>query len=286
MAKGLRRMAGIPAALPASTGRGNARAFSLLWLSAVALSGTCTSATLAASRDLCPTRPGLNTPSCTVDPGRVLLEIGLADWTLDRAAGSRHDSIAVGETLLRYGIDDRTEAEFGWTAYGHDRVRRRSGVEVKDGVGDVMFAIKRGLGAANGPLALQAHLSAPTGGAAIGAGGWEAGMMMPVSLPLPGGLGFALTPGIDWLADENGGGHHIAYGSAIGVSRTFAKAITVAVEGQVTRDDDPGKLQTSIVGSGSLAWQTDDDSQIDIGVVTGLSDAPDLQLYLGISRRF
>ena len=55
----------------------------------------CASATIAHAdqlRDLCPDRPGLGTPACTVDKGRVLLEVGLADWTRDDSGGTRTDT--------------------------------------------------------------------------------------------------------------------------------------------------------------------------------------------------
>ena len=35
-------------------------------------------------RDYCPARPGLGSPACTIDPGRVSVETSLADWTLEQ----------------------------------------------------------------------------------------------------------------------------------------------------------------------------------------------------------
>ncbi|NWM25056.1 transporter, partial [Escherichia coli] len=43
-------------------------------------------------RPLCPDRPGLDTPACTVDQGHFIVESGLVDWSLDRSSAQRIDS--------------------------------------------------------------------------------------------------------------------------------------------------------------------------------------------------
>lgn len=271
--------------LTARHGSGNARRAVTLGGFAVMI-GLVATPVIAEPHELCPTRPGLDTPSCIVDPGHALLELGLADWTLDRGAGARTDTIATGQVLLRYGIDERTEVQLGWTAYGHRRIRDATGITDTGGVGDVTLALKRSLGEPNGPVAIQAYVSAPTGGEAIGAGDWQAGVLLPVSIPLPNDFELGLTPEVDWLANEDGKGHHFAYGTAFGVSKELAKSVTFTVEGKVTHDDEPGNRMTPVLASASLAWQTDDDDQFDIGVVKGVADAPDIEVYVGVSRRF
>jgi hypothetical protein len=47
-------------------------------------------------RDYCPARPGLGSPACTIDPGRVSVETSLADWTLDRQGADRTDTVLIG----------------------------------------------------------------------------------------------------------------------------------------------------------------------------------------------
>src|SRR5690242_2405394 len=79
-------------------------------------------------RDLCPDRPGLGTPPCTMDPGHVQVELGLGDWTLTRQGGEREDDFATGDVLLRVGLTPSLEAQIGWTAFTH--VRTRSGALV------------------------------------------------------------------------------------------------------------------------------------------------------------
>src|SRR3546814_4036295 len=81
----------------------------------VAALAAATPALAEEGRALCPDRPGLGTPACTVDVGAVVLEVGVADWTLDDNADSRTDSWAFGDTLLRAGLTPSLEVQVGWT---------------------------------------------------------------------------------------------------------------------------------------------------------------------------
>src|SRR3546814_5728079 len=74
----------------------------------VAALAAATPALAEEGRALCPDRPGLGTPACTVDVGAVVLEVGVADWTLDDNADSRTDSWAFGDTLLRARSEEHT----------------------------------------------------------------------------------------------------------------------------------------------------------------------------------
>ena len=238
-------------------------------------------------RDLCPTRPGLDTPPCTVDPGHAVAELGLVDWTHDgQGSAGRSDTLATGQMLVRYGLDARTEVQLGWTAFTHVRARDATGVAIQSGVGDVTVALKHGLSAANGPVAIQAYVSAPTASGGVGAGAWQSGVLLPVAIDVGHGLGLAVTPRIDWLANGSDDRHHLSYGSAFGVSDTLTKRLTVALEGSVVRDTDPAGATTPVLASLSLAWQPEKNTQFDLGAVKAVASAPDIELYLGVSRRF
>ena len=251
-----------------------------------------TAAAPATARDLCPDRPGLGTPACTLDPGRIQVEIGMMDWTLDRQPDSRTDTILAGDTLLRIGIDQQTEAQIGWTAYGHVRTRDRmtGAVDRADGTGDVTLAIRRNLANPDGSglaIALQPYVTLPIGGSAIGAGDWGAGLIAPVSYDLAGGLQLALTPQVAAAVDSDGNGRHLMYGSVLGLGFDLSDAVGATVELAAYRDSDPAGHTTQALAGLSFGWQPGDDSQLDAGVNLGLNrDTPDIELYFGITRRF
>ena len=74
---------------------------SLIVLSAAAAGQAQSGADNGTVRDLCPDRPGLNTPACTVDSGRVQMELSLADWARSREGNVRSDDLAFGDLLVR-----------------------------------------------------------------------------------------------------------------------------------------------------------------------------------------
>ncbi|MEP9360838.1 transporter [Sphingomonas sp. KR3-1] len=261
-------------------------------LLAAAAFGGIASAQAQDLRPLCADRPGLDTPACTVDPGHLVVEAGLADWSLDRDSTQRTDSWTFGDLLLRYGVTPHTEVQLGWTALGavrtHDRLA--GAIDHSTGTGDTSIALRRNLSHPDGSgfaAAVMPYATLPTGGKTLGAGDWGGGLIVPLSYSLSDSIGVSLTPEIDAAVDGDRHGRHLAYGSAVGVSATLAKSVTGTLEFQGIRDQDPAGHATQALASVSLAWQPRGNLQLDTGMVAGLNAAsPDLELYLGIARRF
>ncbi|MBW8910757.1 MAG: transporter [Sphingomonas sp.] len=243
-------------------------------------------------RDLCAERPGLDTPACTVDRGHLQLEVGIGDWTLDRQADSRTDTIVTGQTSARYGIGDTTEVRIGWSGYGHVRMRDRAtgAVDRLSGSGDVTVGLKQNLSNPAGDgfsAALLPYFTFPAGKSGIGAGDWSAGLIIPVSYDLSERLTLEMTPELDAAVNANGTGRHAAYGSAAGLGIKLNEKWSMSVETQLIRDNDPNGHSTRALGGAYLAWQPKDRIQFDAGAQAGLSHAsPDIELYFGISEKF
>lgn len=260
---------------------------------ALAALGLCPAAAQAeALRDFCPDRPGLGTPPCTIDAGHVAVELGLADWTLERSPDSRTDTIEAGQLLVRIGLTDSLEAQFGWTVFGHVRERDRAAGTVAraSGIGDVTLALRQNLVNPDGSgfsAALMPYATVPAGNEAIGAGDWTAGMLVPLSYELGGDVQLGLTGRVEAAADEDRDGRHLAYGGVAGLSLPLSDALDATFEVEAARDDDPSGHATEWLAGISAGWVAKDGLQLDAGVNIGLdSTAPDLQLYLGIARRF
>ncbi|MET0362408.1 MAG: transporter [Sphingobium sp.] len=243
-------------------------------------------------RELCADRPGLGTPACTVEPGRVIVELGLGDWTHDKTPDEVTDAVVAGDLLMRMGLTDSLEAQVGWSAYGHVRVRdRATGLIAKDGgVGDVSVALRQNLSNPDGSgfsIAVMPYATLPVGGAAIGAGDWGAGVIVPISFDLGNGLSLGLSPEIDAAVDGDRKGRHVAYGSVIGLGFSISDALSGALEASATRDEDPSGHATEALAGLSFAYQPSDDIQFDIGVNVGLNDASaDREIYVGIVQHF
>ena len=245
----------------------------------------------APQRDLCADRPGLGTPACTVMRGQVMVEIGIADWTLDRQAGARTDAIQFGQILTRIGLADHLEAQIGWNGYSHNRARDTLGnVTSASGAGDVRLALRRNLIHPDGSgtsIAVMPFVTVPVGKASIGAGDWGGGVILPISFSLPHGIGFALTPEIDAAVNQSGNGRHLAFGSVAGLSFPLSGKLSATSELSWFRDNDPSGRSCRTLSGFSLAWQPSKVFQFDVGTNIGIGGAaPDQEFYIGIARRF
>lgn len=244
------------------------------------------------ARSLCADRPGLGTPACTLDKGRIALEVGIGDWTRDEAGPIRSDTIQIGAAVVRAGLTDSLEAQLGWTAFGHTRLRdSMTGTVIKDsGVGDVTLALRQNLHNPDGSglsLALMPYALLPVGGAAIGAGDWGAGLIVPMSVEVSDSASFALTAQLDAAPDADRDGRHFGYGAVAGFGLALTDALSASAELSLYRDRDPTGSATRALTGLSVAWQDRGDTQWDIGANIGLNDeSPDVQIALGYVRRF
>jgi hypothetical protein len=260
----------------------------------LALTGLGLAATAARGeelRDFCPDRPGLGTPACTMDRGHFDIELGLADWTLDRTPDGRTDTIEAGQLLLRVGLTETLEAQLGWTAFGHVRTRDRptGSVDHISGVGDLTLALRQNLASPDGSglsVAVMPFATLPTGGQAIGAGDWSAGLLVPLSYDLAKGVQLGLTGRAEAAVDQDRDGRHLAYGAVAGLSLELSDAVEATFEIEATRDEDPSGHSTEWLAGLSAGWMANDDLQFDAGANIGLHGAADVQLYVGASRRF
>ncbi|TCQ09562.1 transporter [Sphingomonas faeni] len=263
------------------------KALSVALLSFAALYATSAS---AQDREYCPERPGLDTPACTIAPGKISVETSIADWTRDDQPGSREDNILFGDTLVRVGVSDTIEARIGWTPFGHDRKRDSTGVDTVNGVGDVSLGMKANLLNPDGSgvsVSVLPFVTLPVGRSSIGAGDWGAGFLVPLTYELSDTVSLDLTPEIDAAVDQDGNGRHLAYSSTAGLAFKVAKDFTLTGEVQALRDNDPDQHATQALAALSLAWMANDDLQFDILGAAGLNDdTPDTRVYAGISRRF
>ena len=218
-----------------------------------------------------------------------MIETGIAEWSRESGPNSRNDTLTLGSSTLRLGLTPRLEAEVGWTPLGiaWERDLASGLVTRQTSGGDATLGLTYGLAGANGPVALQGFVSLPTGGAAIGAGDWGAGLRLPVAVELGGGVQAGLTPEVDAAVNASGSGRHLAYGSAAGIGLQLSKQVQLGLDVALFHDEDPDGATTTATAGPSLAWQVGANTQLDIGGTIGLTAAsPDATVYFGIARRF
>ena len=239
-----------------------------------------------ALRDFCADRPGKGLPPCVLDAGHLQIETGLLDAAFQHDSGLSSSDYAIGSTELRYGLTAAMEAELSCTPLIVDR---QPGQSRRTGVGDLTFGVLTALTGpdAKGPaVSLQGFVTAPTASHGLGAGGWTGGARLPASAPLASGFTLGLTPELDLVRNAAGDGIHFAWAGAAGLSRAFGPA-TFGVELWGALNDDPSGRTGQASADLTAALMLGANAQLDAGTNIGLNrNTPDVEVYVGISRRF
>lgn len=259
---------------------------------AVAILAAGDGSAAAPVREFCPSRPGLDVGACTVEPGHFQVETGLGDFIHDRDGDGTTDTLLVADTLLRIGLDETSEAQIEWTPFGRVRMRDAATGRVDRAarVGDVRLGLRRNLRHPDGKgtaLAVQPFVVLPVGRAPVGAGDWGAGVIVPLSFDLADAISLTLDPEADAAVDADGDGRHLAYGGVVSVGLKLADDLDATVEYAAMRDRDPAGHETERRAAVALAWARGANMAFDVGAIVGLDRAtPDLEVYVGVSRRF
>ncbi len=244
-------------------------------------------------RDLCPDRPGNATPPCIVDAGHLQVETGIVGWTHSRHGDAQSDALAFAATELRLGLSDTLEAELAFSPYNSLTTRDRSlGTRSHDeGIGDLTVSIRKSLAHPDGKglsVAIEPYLVAPTGHSGIGGGDWAVGVLLPFAAELGSGFGLGATPQLAWVPNASGSGHHGAYTGVVALSHAIGP-FQAGTEFWLRRDSDPDAATTQATADITLAWlpKGNGNIQFDLGAYLGVNrDTPQLQAYVGVSRRF
>ena len=236
----------------------------------------------ADERDFCADRPGRGTPACTLAPGDAMLEVGAVSLDHEADALSVTDTLTLADTLARIGVDEKTELQVGLAGYARALSRDRASGDVSraSGFGDSYFAVKRGIDGANGPVAVEAFVTLPSGRAPAGAGDWGAGVLLPFQHDLPAGFQLALTPEIDAAVNASGHGRHLAVGGVAGLSHGFGKVLSASAEIAAFQDQDPAGHALDARLAGSVAWQVARKLQLDFETDLGVTHAAPTEAFM------
>ena len=265
----------------AMTGRGT-------WL--VAALAMCAGTAALADDPICADRPGKATGTCTVPAGHWQIETGLADWSLQKDGGERDSAIAIGETVIKYGVSDQSDIEVDVTPWERAASRGAGSHDSARGFGDTRIIYKQRLSAPEAPVQLSAYpfVKIPTAGHALGNGKWEGGLLVPIGTSIgktPFSVG--LTPELDWAADADGHGHHAAMAQVVSLGWQANDKLNLSAELWGQWDWDPDGTTRQASADGAVAYLLGNDVQLDGGANLGLNRVtPDIELYAGISKRF
>jgi hypothetical protein len=262
----------------------------LIRIIAVILGAAASSAAAAEEQPICANRPGKSTPSCTVPAGRFQIEIGLADWSLQKDGGERDTSLVIGETTVLYGLSDRSNIEVDFAPWQRATSSGPGFRSRASGIGDVTLIYKHRLTSGDVPLqiAVAPVVKIPAAKHALGNGKWEGGLLLPIGYSFgKSPFSLNLTPEVDWVADADGGGHHAAMAQVVSLGLQVNPKLSASVELWGQWDWDPSRTTRQSSVDASIACLANNDLQLDAGANFGLNrNTPDVELYTGVSMRF
>lgn len=247
-------------------------------------------AAAADDQPICPDRPSKSTGPCTVPQGKWQIETGLVDWSRDRSGGVTTETTFWANSAIKYGIGPDADLEL-WLTPLETIGLRGSGIrEHHSSFGDTLLRVKYEITRNDAPVqvALDPFIKIPTANHRLGNGKVEAGLLVPVQIALgKSPFTLSLNPELDWLADQNGGGHHPAMVQLVDLGWQASKTLTFATEIWRQWDFDPAGTGKQLSWDGSAAYLVNKDLQLDAGANFGLNhQTPDIELYTGVSVRF
>jgi hypothetical protein len=258
-------------------------------LGAMLLATFSAAASAADQQPICADRPGKANPTCTVPAGMVQIETGLADWVHDRSGAVTTDALALGATAFKYGLNSRWNIELDVAPYNSLRVAGGGMRQFDSSFGDLVLRSKYRFTDGNGvQVAMNPALKIPTASVPVGNRKWEGGIAFPIDYSMPHSqFGITLGPEIDWLADLDGGGHHLAMAQVVGIGWQATPKLNLSAELWGQWNWDPTGTVRQSTADAAIAYLVNNDVQLDAGANFGLNrQTPDVELYTGVSVRF
>jgi hypothetical protein len=248
------------------------------------------SASAADEQPICPDRPSKSTGPCTVPQGKWQLETGLVDWSRDDSGGVTTDSVVWGNTGIKYGISGNADVELWLTPLETVSTHGGGLHELDSSFGDTLVRVKYEITPDSAPVqvALDPFVKIPTANHRLGNGKVEVGLLVPLQIAVAKSpFTVSLGPELDWLADQEGDGHHAAMIQLVNLGWQANPKLTFTTEIWTQWDWDPAGTGKQVSWDGSIAYLVNKDLQLDAGANFGLnSQTPDVELYTGISVRF
>ncbi|MCC5093857.1 MULTISPECIES: transporter [Xanthomonas] len=244
----------------------------------------------ATEAPLCTDRPTKANSTCTVPAGAWQLETDIGSYTRDSQPGTRIETSVFTNPTLKYGVSDRIDLQLNWAPQLQVKTTdRATGARSSlSGGGDIYLRMKaRFYESDTATVAVLPFVKAPTARTGLGNDEWEGGIALPINFALPNSFSLTFGPEVDWLADRDGSGNHIAVINAINLARPLTPKLSMAVEVWSSINRDPAETIEQYSADIATAYLINPLLQLDVGANFGLNDRnPDAQVYVGLAHRF
>jgi len=247
-------------------------------------------------------RPDVTESPMSVDAGHLQLEMSFADYTYDRSDGESVHALAVAPFLLKLGLLNNVDLQFGFTPYS--RVQTRGDADpaeadalvadvsntllLLEGLGDILLRMKVNVwGNDEGPtaFAIMPFVTLPTGSGGLGSDDVEGGVVMPFGADLPLGFSLGLMAQFDFVRYEDRGGYYAEFIHTGTIGHDLFDDVGAFVEYVGIESLGPDRPYQAYFNAG-MTWQPGADLMFDAGVRIGLNSASeDIGVFVGMSIR-
>ncbi|WP_316831655.1 transporter [Pedobacter aquatilis] len=241
----------------------------------------------ALMRELETDRPDVTESPITVDAGHVQFESDL--FREDRAFGdySTKNSYLINQMNLKIGLSGHLamQLSIGTFAFAKTTDLGSGTIAYRHGFGDLVLRIKQnivGNDQGNFAVAILPYLILPTSGLED-EHRYQAGLILPMSLKLPGDWKLGMQLEGDRLKDTEGRELHTSLLQTLSASHELIKHLDGIAESYYTYDLKAHQLMAFL--NASLQFEINKNCKVDAGINYGIDHAADKRGFVGLSFR-
>ena len=246
-------------------------------------------------RELSTDRPDKTEGPYTLDAGHFQIEADLVNFSYDAYNGDSSDTRArswsFANTNLKVGLLHNVDLQLIVPTFNHLREEDRTirHTRTTSGFGDMVTRVKINLWGNDGgntAFGLLPFVKLPTAQDDLGNGAVEGGLILPLTIKLPGEWQMGLMTEVDISRDELGSGYHLDFINSITVSHGIVGDLSGYAEffSAVSAENESEWIGTVDFG---LTYGLTNDIQLDAGVNIGVTRAADdINPFVGVSYRF
>ena len=243
-----------------------------------------------AEREMYTDRPDKTESAYSVPKGRIQIEMDFANYTRDRNADSRIETVGVTPFNLKFGVARNTDIQFVVSPYIHQTTTSlQSGKHATvDGFGDVTLRLKQNLWGNDGgrtSFALMPYVTLPTSKKGLGTDIIEFGMIAPLAIKLTDAIDVGVMTELDGVENDNGRGRRVS--SLNTATLGFALTKRLGMYTEIYGEHGERGNRWVVTGDAGFTYIVAKSVQLDVGVNLGLNRAADdVNVFTGLSCRF
>ncbi len=243
-------------------------------------------------RDMSTDRPDKTESAYTVDAGHYQIEMSFVDYAYDRhnpeGEENNVDTLSSVPVNLKAGLTNNVDLQLVMNPYIRERTEDDSGVERKNGFGDIQTRVKINLWGNDGgstAFAVMPFVKFPTNTGDLGNSAVEGGVILPLAVSLPADWNMGLMTEFD-VSRNDAKDYYADFINSITFGHQIMGNLNGYVEFFSSFNQEEGSPWIGTVDMG-LTYAVSENIQLDGGVNIGVTrSADDFNPFCGLSMRY